>query len=81
VVLYHPRRKAGRRGTQCRGKVALGLDVDGEHTLSGARSEQGQGGGNRAPTGAAFPRNEDDPTLQQGVEIDPLTSDRALNRR
>ena len=81
VVLNDARREAGRRRTERRGEVALGIDVDGEDALAGLRSEQRERSGDRGPAGAALARDEDDPPPEQRCEIDPLTGDRAPNRR
>jgi hypothetical protein len=63
------------------GKVALGVDVDGENAFSGTGAEQRKCRGHRAPARPSLAHDEDDPPPQQRGKFDPLSGDRVPNRR
>ena len=80
-MLHDVRGKAGGRRPERGGEISLRVDVDGQHPLARARREKRQRSRDRAPAGPTLSRDEDDPPRKQRREIDPLSSDRAPNRR
>ena len=82
VVLHHVRRKARRRRPERCGEVALGVDVDGEDPLARACAASSASAAvivlRPVPP---FPATKTTRRRKQRRKIDPLTGDRAPNRR
>ena len=81
ALLDQARGEARRGRPECGRQVALRVDIDREHALAGADSEQRQRRGDRAPARATLARDKDRPPPKQRLEVDPLAGDRAPNRR